>query len=758
MARSKRSGASSGSSSGSGPGSGVERVSGLGAAWYRSVKTASRSGMRVERAFNDPAAALRSGLGVAIALFGALAWLGPTHAVLPALGAQLTGMTNVLPGYRRGPGLTVATALGLFASAFVGNAVAPWPALFVLVLAVWAFGAAMFWALGAAQGIAAAMTVPVMLTIVRAPRDVADAVQFALLIGAGGAVQVALALAWPDRSWNAQRAALADACASVADYARRLSRGRDAVFDPNALAQARAAATLTPRQARRRPSELSGIRVLMDEVRAVLLALADAGKAMPDAERAQVRDLLDAAAGVLDTAARSIRTGAVVPPSTALLTAMEQAARNSLVGESAGDAAEKLIDLLSQVDAVLRETEESDPDTDTDTNPNRNPNPNRNRNRNRNRPGILHRPDLRQRLAQVRRTVRHELRRDSPILRHALRVAVVVAVTDGISKLLNVQHGYWAALTVMMVMRPDFSQTFSRGVARFAGTLVGVALASTVVLLSHPDPWVAAALAAACTGALYLVMQSGYLVASTLITAYIVFLLSMDGLALASTVRERVALTLLGGLIIFSSYALWPSWQTVTLAGRLADLIEATGRYAAATIEAVAEPGPARRRRAREALLDSRDAYLALESAALAAAQEPVRDRGPSREGLTRAHRALARLFEAAVIVQAHQPPGDEPPRPAGSVFAHTLRDALLATATQVRHGQPVTTTDFDGAAATWKGANDGTSAAILRDASRLAAEATRLQELLTALDTAPPAATTPQAQNRATQHEPPMP
>ncbi|WP_194924820.1 FUSC family protein [Catenulispora pinisilvae] len=746
MARSKRSGASSGS--GSGSGSGVERVSGLGAAWYRSVKTASRSGMRVERAFNDPAAALRSGLGVAIALFGALAWLGPTHAVLPALGAQLTGMTNVLPGYRRGPGLTVATALGLFASAFVGNAVAPWPALFVLVLAVWAFGAAMFWALGTAQGIAAAMTVPVMLTIVRAPRDVADAVQFALLIGAGGAVQVALALAWPDRSWNAQRAALADACASVADYARRLSRGRDAVFDPNALAQARAAATLTPRQARRRPSELSGIRVLMDEVRAVLLALADAGKAMPDAERAQVRDLLDAAAGVLDTAARSIRTGAVVPPSTALLTAMEQAARNSLVGESAGDAAEKLIDLLSQVDAVLRETEESE-DAEREGQATNN---------NRNRSGILHRPDLRQRLAQARRTVRHELRRDSPILRHALRVAVVVAVTDGISKLLNVQHGYWAALTVMMVMRPDFSQTFSRGVARFAGTLVGVALASTVVLLSHPDPWVAAALAAACTGALYLVMQSGYLVASTLITAYIVFLLSMDGLALASTVRERVALTLLGGLIIFSSYALWPSWQTVTLAGRLADLIEATGRYAASTIEAVAEPGPARRRRAREALLDSRDAYLALESAALAAAQEPVRDRGPSREGLTRAHRALARLFEAAVIVQAHQPPGDEPPRPAGSVFAHTLRDALLATATQVRHGQTVTTTDFDGAAATWKGANDGTSAAILRDASRLAAEATRLQELLTALDTAPPAATTPPAQNRATQHEPPMP
>ena len=701
--------------------SGTESVSGLGAAWYRSIKTASRSGMRVERAFNDPWAALRSGCGVAIAVFGALAWLGPAHAVLPALGAQLTGMTSVLPGYRRGPGLTASTALGLFASAFVGNAVAPWPPLFVLVLALWAFGAAMFWALGAAPGIAASMTVPVMLTIVRPPRDFADAVQFALLIGAGGAVQVVLALAWPDRSWTAQRGALADACASVADYARRLSQDQDAVFDPNALAQARAAATLTPRQARRRPSELSGIRVLMDEVRAVLAVLAKPPGRMPETERAQIRDLLLAAANVLDTAAGSIRTGSVVPPSTALLTAMEEAARDSIAGEAAQNAAEKLIDLLSQIDAVLRQTDEGE-DGGVGHH------------------GVLRRPGTRQRLDQAWRTVRRELRRDSPILRHALRVAVVVAVTDGICKLLNVQHGYWAALTVVMVMRPDFSQTFGRGVARFVGTLVGVAIASTVVLLFHPDPWVAAVLAVACTGALYLVMQSGYLVASTLITAYIVFLLSMDGLALGSTVRERVALTLLGGLIIFTSYALWPSWQTVTLAGRLADLIETTGTYAASAIEAVAEPGPGSRRRAREALLDSRDAYLALESAALAAAQEPVRDRGPSREGLTRAHHALARLFEAAVVLQTHLPSDDEPARPDASAFARTVRGALLATAGQVRDGETVSSTDLAGALTTWRAAQDGTPATILLDAARLAAEANRLQALLTTLDTAPPA------------------
>ena len=53
-----------------------------------------------------------------------------------------------------------------------------------------------------------------------------------------------------------------------------------------------------------------------------------------------------------------------------------------------------------------------------------------------------------------------------------------------------------------------------------------------VVLLTHPGPWVAGVLAVACTSVLYLVTRTGYLVASTLITAYVVFLLSMDGLAL----------------------------------------------------------------------------------------------------------------------------------------------------------------------------------------------------------------------------------
>ena len=709
-------------------------MSGLGAAWYRSIKSVSRSGIRVERNFNDPVAALRAGIGVAVALFGALAVLGPVHAVLPALGAQLTGMSSLLPGFRRVPGLPAATAFGLFLAALVGNAVAPWPALFTLVLGAWAFGAALFWSLGNAEGIAAATTVPVMLTIVRPPQNFSDAVLFACEIGAGGAIQVLLLVLWPGRSWGAQRAALADACASVASYARRLRDDPLAQFDPSALSRARAASMLTRRQARRRPAELFGIRVLLDDARAALAAVADTRgrQDVTEPERESVRALLTAASGMLDKAAGAIRTGVVAPPSAQLLGAMDEAVREERLGVVARRAADGLIDLLTEVDSILRQTEEGESTTV------------------RGRRRFLRRPAARERLVEDRRHYFGALHGDSPVRRHAVRVAIVVALADGICKLLNVQHGYWAALTVMMVTRPDFSQTFGRGVARFVGTLVGVGLASAVMLAAHPVHWVCGVLATLCTGTLFLLMRSGYVVASTLVSAYIVFLLAMAGAPIASTVEERVALTLLGGMLTLASYALWPSWQTVTLADRLADVIGTAGDFAAAAIGAVAEPGPASRRRVRDALLDSREAHLTLESTAVSAAAEPVRHRGPSRSGLARVHEAVGRVVRATIVLQTHLPGPDAPPRPAAEAFAAALRRTYRRIAEEVRHGGEAAAPDaserlaeaaaeqaseLDEALAGWSAAGDETPGYILTDAGRLVDETGRLREALGSLD-----------------------
>lgn len=109
----------------------------------------------------------------------------------------------------------------------------------------------------------------------------------------------------------------------------RLRRDPLAPFDPQPLMKARDAATVTVRQARRRPAELHGARGLAERIRPVLASLADPAVGAPaeGSARERVSELLAAAGAVLDAAARAIRHGEPVrlpAPSLAVLKAPDQ--------------------------------------------------------------------------------------------------------------------------------------------------------------------------------------------------------------------------------------------------------------------------------------------------------------------------------------------------------------------------------------------------------------------------------------------------
>ena len=91
-------------------------------------------------------------------------------------------------------------------------------------------------------------------------------------------------------------------------------------------------------------------------------------------------------------------------------------------------------------------------------------------------------------------------------------------------------------------------------------------------------------------GLMYLLLGTGYVVAQACVGAYVVFLLGMGGTQLEQTVRDRVLLTLLGGVLAMAAYAVFPAWETPRLRDRLAEWIEATAGYVAAVMEAHAEP------------------------------------------------------------------------------------------------------------------------------------------------------------------------
>ncbi|NBE51247.1 FUSC family protein [Streptomyces boluensis] len=704
--------------------------------WLRALKDTARSGLKVERRRLEPLITVRAGVGLAIVV-GISLWLfGPAVAASSAFGAFQAAMATFQRSWRPRPVLALASGVSLGISTFLGYLTASHVVLFLALLALWTFLAGLSWAVGPTVGIIAASNVAMMLVTVTLPSTVAEAAGHAAMIAAGGLVQAALIVLFPVRRWGAQRDALADALAAEADYARRLRQDPVAPFDPAPLMAARDAATVTPRQARRRPAELHGARGLAERIRPVLASLADPAVGVPaeGLERDRVRELLAASGEVLDTAARAIRHGepAELPP--AALAALRTPDTGAILSGPPRRAATRLTALLDDVveiadppssvstrrsllaslramgshltptskplspnpppskspapepqppEAQLPEPHRSDPTsgpsmsdtlqtlTASDT-----------------QPITLSRPTLPGLAPVAARKLRDELARDtrdSSIKRHAIRVTVVVVVGYLIGQALPLGHGYWAPMAAVMVMRPDFSQTFGRAVARFGGTLVGVAVATGIVQLTDPGPVLSAALAITCASLTYLLMRTGYAVSQVTISAYVVFLLGMGGTEWTQTVPERVVLTLVGGVLAMLSYAVYPAWETPRLRTRLADWLVAGGSYAATVVHHYAEPAGRHCTDVRETLLTMRDARIAWQDAVERAEDEPVRHRGLSRAAAEDAGHALAEMARVAMLMEAHLPERGTTPVPPAAELAAALRESTERAAKDVR-------------------------------------------------------------------------
>ncbi|MET9430576.1 FUSC family protein [Streptomyces sp. NPDC003036] len=635
--------------------------------WLRALKATARAGLTVERRRLEPLVALRGAVGLALVVGVSLAAFGTAVAVSSAFGAFQAAVATFQRSWRPRPTLALASGVSLAVSTFVGYLTGAHPVLFLCLLVAWTFLAGLAWVAGPTAGVIASSNVAIMLVTVTLPTSVAAAAGHALVIAAGGLVQAALIVLVPIRRWGPHRDALAGALAAEADYARRLRHDPYAPFDPVPLMTARSAAAVTRRQARRRPAELHGARGLAERIRPVLASLADPAIGVPreGPQRDRVRELLGAAGTVLDTAADAIRRGrpATIPP--AALAALRTPDTGAILTGPARRAAVRLAALLEDVVETAAPSGWAEPGE------------------------ARARPPLLSLLPGVVRDVRGELRGGSPVFRHAVRVSAVAGLGYLLGAALPFGHGYWAPMAAVMAMRPDFTQTYARSVARFCGTLLGVALATAVVRTATPGTYTSAALAVCCAFGMFLLMRTGYAAAQVCVSAYVVFLLGMGGETWDQTVPERVLLTLLGGVLAMVAYAVYPAWETPRLRGRLADWLAADGRYAACVLAHYANPAAGRDGEAaadvREAVLATRTARVAWQEAHTRATHEPVRHRGLSHTAADGAEQALAQLGRVTMLMEAHLPDRDAAPLPAAAALADTLRRATERGAKDIR-------------------------------------------------------------------------
>jgi uncharacterized membrane protein YccC len=146
--------------------------------------------------------------------------------------------------------------------------------------------------------------------------------------------------------------------------------------------------------------------------------------------------------------------------------------------------------------------------------------------------------------------------RDARVARHAVRLALAGSLSLMPAQFWRVDHGYWVAVTVIMVLSPQLQTTRKISFQRFAGSLAGALLACAIGV-AHPSAPLALAISAACLAAAYTARLAGSPGAFALGLTPAVILFSWVG-APAADSSHFAALrgidTALGCLIALASY------------------------------------------------------------------------------------------------------------------------------------------------------------------------------------------------------------
>jgi uncharacterized membrane protein YccC len=265
----------------------------------------------------------------------------------------------------------------------------------------------------------------------------------------------------------------------------------------------------------------------------------------------------------------------------------------------------------------------------------------------------------------------------------------MLALSTLLYRAAGLPHGYWVSLTVLVVLRPGFTETFARGLARIAGTVLGAGLATALVATIRPSQAVLTVLVLLVAWVAYAILLVNYALFVTAVTALIALLTAFFGLPELAAARDRVADTLLGGALALGAYVAWPTWEAPQLPERLAEFVELQGRYAAAVVRAYADSNAggdlraiqAKARLARSNAEASVDRWLA----------EPAFRRSGDPRTTLGVLAAMQRFSGAAMTLHAHPDHRRLAPREAAGLddLASELVETCSALALAVRAGTP---------------------------------------------------------------------
>ncbi|MGG6894361.1 FUSC family protein [Rhizobium sp. BR 315] len=175
----------------------------------------------------------------------------------------------------------------------------------------------------------------------------------------------------------------------------------------------------------------------------------------------------------------------------------------------------------------------------------------------------------------------------------ALRVMIACTVTYGLSQLLNLQQGYWAVFTVLIVMQNSVGATAGMAVDRLVATVAGAVLGGVAVFLTPHQPLPIGIALICVVGIASFVSMREPRLRNAGLTAAIVMLTHSQAVPVEVFVIDRIAEITLGGVIgVLASLVILPTRSRTVVLDRFASALDVMAQILR-TFAAAAEKGEA---------------------------------------------------------------------------------------------------------------------------------------------------------------------
>ena len=523
--------------------------------------------VRVDWSQFEGTAALRCTLGVAIPLVVGLIFQAPSISAFGAVGAVSVGFGSFQGAYRSRAAVMVYAAIGMALSVFIGSIAGHSNIAAVAAATIAAFTSGMLVAVGPSAAFVGLQCVVAVLIAGGFPATLREAALRAVTVFGGGLVQTLLVvIIWPLRRFSAERRTLSAAYRALASYSTQLPSVNIVAPEPHTFAAVQS--PLVDPQPFARRSEVLVFQALLDEaerIRASLAGFATEQRRLIENDRSCAHALSQDCGLALAEIAAAIEAGREPREDTSIWRRMRECSRR---------LAHPVVDgLLGQIRAAWRTagvltSPEDVPRAPVQIQP------------------LRRRPPVRDAIM----TLRANLTLHSTACRHALRLTATIAVATLIYRTLNLPRGYWVPMTALLVLKPEFHDTFARGVSRIAGTILGSGVATLVVLELTPGPAALTVLVLIFVWGCYALFRMNYTIFTICVTGYVVFILMLGGVGEVTAASTRTVYTIAGGVLALAAYGMWPTWAATTARSSLAAMLDAHAAYVEALLGAYTDP------------------------------------------------------------------------------------------------------------------------------------------------------------------------